>query len=145
MIQLDKRLFSKGVDFSERLEKKLKPKGAYETIFVKGKKITEAAHSNVWIIKNDKIITHPANREILKGVTRTVDGMVGRHQPRHSEKYSRASHDYAHSLMGRLPMEATDLGRLRPRGKSKKKLLQGHSIGSSRPVAEGSAQAKVHF
>ena len=47
-------------------------KGAYETIFFKGKKITEAAHSNVWIIKNDKIITHPANREILKGVTRTV-------------------------------------------------------------------------
>ena len=47
-------------------------KGAYETIFYKGKKITEASHSNVWIIKNDKIITHPANREILKGVTRTV-------------------------------------------------------------------------
>ena len=47
-------------------------KGAYETIFFKGKKITEAAHSNVWIIKNEKITTHPANREILKGVTRTV-------------------------------------------------------------------------
>ena len=47
-------------------------RGAYETIFFKGKKITEAAHSNVWIIKNNKIITHPANREILKGVTRTV-------------------------------------------------------------------------
>jgi len=47
-------------------------KGAYETIFVKGNKITEAAHSNVWIVKNNKIITHPANKEILKGVTRTV-------------------------------------------------------------------------
>ena len=47
-------------------------KGAYETIFFKGKKITEAAHSNVWIIKNNKIITHPANREILRGVTRTI-------------------------------------------------------------------------
>ena len=47
-------------------------KGAYETILVKGKKITEAAHSNVWIVKGDKIITHPANKEILKGVTRTV-------------------------------------------------------------------------
>ena len=46
--------------------------GAYETIFFKGKKITEAAHSNVWIIKNNKIVTHPANREILRGVTRTV-------------------------------------------------------------------------
>ena len=47
-------------------------KGAYETILVKGKKITEAAHSNVWIVKGNKIITHPANKEILKGVTRTV-------------------------------------------------------------------------
>jgi D-alanine transaminase len=47
-------------------------KGAYETILVKGKKITEAAHSNVWIVKGNKIITHPANKEILKGVTRTI-------------------------------------------------------------------------
>mgnify|MGYP001595841897 FL=1 len=47
-------------------------KGAYETILVKGKKITEASHSNVWIVKGNKIITHPANKEILKGVTRTV-------------------------------------------------------------------------
>ena len=46
--------------------------GAYESIFFKDNKITEAAHSNVWIIKNKKIITHPANNEILKGVTRTV-------------------------------------------------------------------------
>ena len=49
-----------------------KKKGAYETILFKGKKITEAAHSNVWIVKGNKIITHPANKEILKGVTRTV-------------------------------------------------------------------------
>jgi len=47
-------------------------KGAYETILVKGNKITEAAHSNVWIVKGNKIITHPANKKILKGVTRTV-------------------------------------------------------------------------
>jgi len=47
-------------------------KGAYETILLKGNKITEAAHSNVWIVKGNKIITHPANKEILKGVTRTV-------------------------------------------------------------------------
>ena len=46
--------------------------GAYETILIKGKKVTEAAHSNVWIVKGTKIITHPANKEILKGVTRTV-------------------------------------------------------------------------
>ena len=46
--------------------------GAYETILVKGKKVTEAAHSNVWIVRGKKIITHPANKDILKGVTRTV-------------------------------------------------------------------------
>ena len=46
--------------------------GAYEAILVKGKKVTEAAHSNVWIVRGKKIITHPANKEILKGVTRTV-------------------------------------------------------------------------
>ena len=47
-------------------------KGAYESILFKDNKITEAAHSNVWIVKKNKIITHPANKEILKGVTRTV-------------------------------------------------------------------------
>ena len=47
-------------------------KGAYEAIFIKNNKVTEAAHSNVWIVKNKNIITHPANKEILKGVTRTV-------------------------------------------------------------------------
>ena len=52
--------------------KKLVKKDAYETILVKGNKITEATHSNVWIVKKNKIITHPANHEILKGVTRTV-------------------------------------------------------------------------
>ena len=46
--------------------------GAYESIFFKGNKITEASHSNVWIIKKNQIITHPANKEILRGVTRTV-------------------------------------------------------------------------
>jgi D-alanine transaminase len=47
-------------------------KGAYEAILVRGKKITEASHSNVWIVKGNKIITHPATKEILKGVTRTL-------------------------------------------------------------------------
>ena len=47
-------------------------KGAYETILFKHNKITEASHSNVWIVKKNKIITHPASRDILKGVTRTV-------------------------------------------------------------------------
>ena len=47
-------------------------KAAYETILFKNNKVTEASHSNVWIIKKNKIITHPATREILKGVTRTL-------------------------------------------------------------------------
>lgn len=47
-------------------------KDAYESILFKHNKITEASHSNVWIIKKNKIITHPANRDILKGVTRTL-------------------------------------------------------------------------
>ena len=47
-------------------------KGAYETILFKHNVITEATHSNVWIIKKNTIITHPANKKILKGVTRTV-------------------------------------------------------------------------
>ena len=49
-----------------------KKNGAYEAILVKKKKITESSHSNIWIVKGKKIITHPANKEILKGVTRTV-------------------------------------------------------------------------
>ena len=47
-------------------------KHAYETILFKNKKITEASHSNVWIVKKNNIITHPATKEILKGVTRTI-------------------------------------------------------------------------
>lgn len=47
-------------------------KGAYETILFKGNKITEATHSNVWIVKKNNVITHPATKEILKGVTRTI-------------------------------------------------------------------------
>ena len=52
--------------------KEASKKGAYETILIKGKKIREASHSNVWIVKGNKIITHPATKEILKGVTRTL-------------------------------------------------------------------------
>ena len=47
-------------------------KDAYESILFKHNKITEASHSNVWIVKGNKIITHPATKEILKGVTRTL-------------------------------------------------------------------------
>ena len=47
-------------------------KGAYEAIFVKNNKVTESAHSNVWMVKNNIFLTHPSTREILKGITRTV-------------------------------------------------------------------------
>ena len=52
-------------------EKIAHKKNAYTAILIKNKKITEGSHSNIWIIKNKKIITHPSNTDILKGVTRT--------------------------------------------------------------------------
>ena len=45
-------------------------KNAYEAILIEKGKITEATASNVWIVKNTKLITHPANTDILKGITR---------------------------------------------------------------------------
>ena len=45
-------------------------KKAYEAILIDNGKITEATASNVWIVKNSKLITHPANTDILKGITR---------------------------------------------------------------------------
>ena len=47
-------------------------KNKYTAILIKKNRITEGAHSNIWIIKKNKILTHPANSYILKGVTRTV-------------------------------------------------------------------------
>ena len=46
-------------------------KNAYTAILIKKNKITEGCHSNIWIIKNKNILTHPSNMDILKGVTRT--------------------------------------------------------------------------
>jgi len=45
-------------------------KNAYTAILLKKNKITEGCHSNIWIIKNKKIYTHPSNTDILKGVTK---------------------------------------------------------------------------
>ena len=42
------------------------------TILIKNNRVTEATHSNVWIIKNNTIYTHPSNSDILKGITRKV-------------------------------------------------------------------------
>ena len=44
-------------------------RNAFEAILVEKGKITEATSSNVWIVKNNKLITHPANTDILKGIT----------------------------------------------------------------------------
>ena len=44
-------------------------KNAYEAILIDKGKITEATASNVWIVKNNKLFTHPTNTDILKGVT----------------------------------------------------------------------------
>ena len=43
---------------------------AYEAILIDNGKVTEATSSNVWIVKKNKLITHPSNSDILKGVTR---------------------------------------------------------------------------
>tara|TARA_B100001123_G_C15255215_1_gene1004410 strand:+ start:736 stop:1581 length:846 start_codon:yes stop_codon:yes gene_type:complete len=45
-------------------------KKAYEAILIENGKITEATASNVWIVKNKKLITHPTNTDILRGITR---------------------------------------------------------------------------
>ena len=41
-------------------------KKAYTAILIKNNKITEAAHANIWIVKNNIILTHPSNTEILR-------------------------------------------------------------------------------
>ena len=48
-----------------------KKKKAYEAILIQNGKVTEGTSSNIWIIKRNHLITHPANSDILKGVTRT--------------------------------------------------------------------------
>ena len=50
---------------------KAKKKRAYEAILLQNGKVTEGTSSNIWIIKKNNLITHPANTDILKGVTRT--------------------------------------------------------------------------
>ena len=46
-------------------------KNAYEAILIKNQKITEGTSSNIWMIKNNNLLTHPTNTDILRGVTRT--------------------------------------------------------------------------
>lgn len=44
--------------------------GAHDAIFVRDGRVTECTSSNIAIIRDDVIITHPANEWILHGVTR---------------------------------------------------------------------------
>ncbi|MGX7059537.1 D-amino-acid transaminase [Vagococcus humatus] len=46
--------------------------GATEGIFHRDEIVTEGSHSNVFIVKNKQVITHPANHLILNGITRQV-------------------------------------------------------------------------
>ena len=46
--------------------------GSFEAIFIEKGFVTEGSSTNVWIIKNNYIITHPSNTDILKGITREV-------------------------------------------------------------------------
>jgi D-alanine transaminase len=48
-------------------------KGVYDTIFIsKDKIVREATSSNLFIIKNKKVITHPLTNNILPGITRKI-------------------------------------------------------------------------
>ena len=44
--------------------------GCDEAVFIRGNFVTECAHSNIFIIKDEKLITHPCNQRILPGITR---------------------------------------------------------------------------
>ncbi len=51
---------------------KAKELGADEAIFVRNSVVTEGAHTNVHILKDGVLYTHPANERILAGVTRAI-------------------------------------------------------------------------
>jgi D-alanine transaminase len=44
--------------------------GTYEAILHRGETVTEGSSNNVFIVKDNKVITHPANNYILNGITR---------------------------------------------------------------------------
>ena len=47
-------------------------KGHYETVFYRNGKITEASHSNIFFVKGETVYTHPADENILNGITREI-------------------------------------------------------------------------
>jgi D-alanine transaminase len=46
--------------------------GANEALFVRNGILTEGTHTNLFLVRNKIVFTHPLNRYILPGVTRTV-------------------------------------------------------------------------
>ena len=46
--------------------------GSYESILIRDGNVTEGAASNVFVVKNDKILTPPKDRNILAGITRDL-------------------------------------------------------------------------
>lgn len=46
--------------------------GHYETIFFRDGVVTEASHSNIFFVKDQIVYTHPANENILNGITREI-------------------------------------------------------------------------
>lgn len=49
---------------------KAEKNGCDEAVFVKGRYVTECAKSNISIIKQGRVITHPRNNKILPGIAR---------------------------------------------------------------------------
>ncbi|MGK0575595.1 D-amino-acid transaminase [Macrococcus capreoli] len=54
--------------------------GAKECIQIRNGIVTEGASSNVYIVKDGKIMTHPANNFILNGITRRVIQQIAAHE-----------------------------------------------------------------
>lgn len=46
--------------------------GNYEAVFHRNGKMTEGSHSNLFFVKDDIVYTHPADRNILNGITREI-------------------------------------------------------------------------
>ncbi len=53
-------------------KEKAKRAGSYEAIFHRGGTVNEGASSNVFIVKDGKLFTHPADNRILNGITRGI-------------------------------------------------------------------------
>ncbi len=49
-----------------------KESGADEAVFVRGGLVTEGSHTNIHILKDGALFTHPADERILAGVTRAI-------------------------------------------------------------------------